>query len=111
MISVTLPDRDWSLFAIIMIVVPLSAIINFWQEYRSTLNRTGQTEVLSNVYVRRKTLDGNSNEVEIDRKNIVPGDILSISPGDVIPADCIVLESLNLSVSQSRYVVQLWLIA
>ncbi|KAG4440496.1 hypothetical protein IFR05_004031 [Cadophora sp. M221] len=32
---------------------------------------------------------------------IVRGDILSVSPGDVVPADCAVLESSNLSISQS----------
>lgn len=101
-ISVGLPDREWPLFTIIMIVVPLSAFINFLQELRSTAARSGEADILPNIYVRRQTVDGDSKEAEVDRKDIVCGDVLFVSAGDVIAADCIVLASSNLSVSQSR---------
>lgn len=109
MISVIVPDRDWSLFAIIMTVVPLSAVINFWQEFRSTAAHPGHADALSNSFVRRRRMDGDSKEVEVSRSDIARGDILSISPGDVIPADCVLLESSNLSISQSRYFNLIWL--
>lgn len=54
-------------------------------------------------------MDGDSKEVEVSRSDIARGDILSISPGDVIPADCVLLESSNLSISQSRYFNLIWL--
>jgi len=37
----------------------------------------------------------------IEDKDLVPGDILFVDPGTTIPADSILLESVNLSVSQS----------
>ncbi|KAL2069558.1 hypothetical protein VTL71DRAFT_14237 [Oculimacula yallundae] len=100
-VSVALPNPDWSLFVVIFIVVPLSAGITFWQELRCNAGRIDTSDALANVQVRRQTLGGFSRLEEVDRKNIVYGDILVLSPGDVVPADCIVLDSLDLSVSQS----------
>ncbi|CZT45820.1 related to PMR1-Ca++-transporting P-type ATPase located in Golgi [Rhynchosporium secalis] len=109
-ITVVMPDREWSLFATkslsrvdpdLMIVVPVSAGISFCQDLRSNNRRTSASESLPHYHVRRQTLDGNSTQEEVEVKNIVCGDVLSLSAGDVVPADCIVLDSSNLSVSQS----------
>src|SRR5207248_1984342 len=47
--------------------------------------------------VRRK----DSQEQEIQIEELVPGDIVIISAGDMMPADCRVLQSKDLFVSQS----------
>ncbi|PVH75511.1 hypothetical protein DL98DRAFT_536533 [Cadophora sp. DSE1049] len=90
-ISVSIPDRDWSLFAIIMIVVPLPAIVTFWQELRSN---------------KVSALGDKFRMVTPRRLRWMEGmwfmEIWSLSPGDVVPADCIVLESSNLSSDWGR---------
>jgi P-type Mg2+ transporter len=59
------------------------------------------TGVRTHVIVRR-TLNGvDPIDMTIDEKTLVPGDVLLVDPGDSVPADCIVLESSNLQVSQS----------
>ena len=43
----------------------------------------------------------NNNVCQVSRKNIVVGDIILLELGEEIPADCELLESLNLSVNES----------
>lgn len=43
----------------------------------------------------------NNNVCQIPRKDIVVGDIVLLEAGEEIPADCILLESLNLNVNES----------
>lgn len=87
-----------------MFVVPLSVAISFWQEVRCNAAGAYQADAILDIYyVRRKSMSGEVEEVEVNRENLVPGDIVSIKPGSVVPADCIVLESSNLSVNLSRY--------
>ncbi|PBP16699.1 magnesium-translocating P-type ATPase [Diplocarpon rosae] len=105
-ISVAVPDPDWQLFIIIMVVIVVSGALNFGQEVRSSIAcRSSQVDVLASICVRRQLLVGDSEEFDLEREKLVRGDILSLSAGDIVPADCIVLESSNLSVSQSRLVI------
>ncbi|CAL3962385.1 unnamed protein product [Diplocarpon coronariae] len=101
-VSVAVPDPDWQLFIIIVAVIVVSGALNFVQELRSSIAcRSSQADVLASICVRRQVVVGDLKEYYLDREKLVCGDILSLSAGDVVPADCIVLESSNLSVSQS----------
>ncbi|KAK2628028.1 hypothetical protein QTJ16_002674 [Diplocarpon rosae] len=101
-ISVAVPDPDWQLFIIIMVVIVVSGALNFGQELRSSIAcRSSQVDVLGSICVRRQVLGGDSKDFNLEREKLVRGDTLSLSAGDIVPADCIVLESSNLSVSQS----------
>ncbi|KAE8448503.1 hypothetical protein EG329_009384 [Mollisiaceae sp. DMI_Dod_QoI] len=82
-------------------MVVLSCGVRFWQEYRSNIAAIKlQNSVTTNVRVRRQ-VQGKCIEKVIDEKTLVPGDILFVDPGDAIPADCLLLEARNLSISQS----------
>ncbi|KAI9056076.1 hypothetical protein LZ554_001005 [Drepanopeziza brunnea f. sp. 'monogermtubi'] len=100
-ISVVFPDPDWTLFVIILIVVPLAASINFCQEYRSVKAAQTTPEEVAPVNVRRQSVEAEPKERLISPRELVPGDVLILSAGDVVPADCKVLKSSNLCVSQS----------
>lgn len=90
-------------------MIVISSVVRFWQEYRSAVAVVKlQNSVRMDVKVRRpKTvLDKGfetlvASEVLIHEKELVPGDILVLSPGDNVPADCVLLESTNLQISQS----------
>ncbi|CRK39351.1 hypothetical protein BN1708_001589 [Verticillium longisporum] len=106
-ISVASPGRSWDTFAVLMAMVVISSAVRFWQEYRSIMSVAKlQSSVTADVKVRRKpsiagVSPGVPTDVHIHEKNIIPGDIVVLSPGDTIAADCILLETNYLRISQS----------
>ena len=91
-------DRDYKTVMVVTILIVLSSLIRFWQEYRSNI---AAEELKSLVKTTAAVLRSDTGRTEIDIKEIVPGDIIYLSAGDMIPADCRVLQSKDLFVSQS----------
>nr|WP_068889424.1 magnesium-translocating P-type ATPase [Pedobacter panaciterrae] len=84
---------------IIIIIVCFSSMLGFWQE-RSAGNAVAQ--LLAMVRIKATVLrDGKQNEIPVEE--IVPGDIIMLSAGDVIPADCLILESNELFVDEAAF--------
>jgi Mg2+-importing ATPase len=82
---------------IIMLVVLLSTILDFWQEYQSgKAIETIMSRLESKVTVTR---DG--KDIEILTKYIVPGDIVRLSSGNILPADGIIVQSDDIFVNES----------
>ena len=82
-------------------MIAISVVVRFWQEYRSNVAAVKLQESVSSTVCLRRQVDGKTCDLTIDEKNIVPGDIVVLSPGDKVPADCFVLEG-TLQISQSR---------
>lgn len=79
-------------------MVVISCVVRFWQEYRSNLAVFKlQSSVTTDVRVRRQ------EELSVQAPQLVPGDIVLLSPGDIIPADCLIVESSFLRISQSQW--------
>jgi P-type Mg2+ transporter len=108
-ISVATPPPAWSTFILLIIMIIISCAVRFWQEQRGTAAAIRlQSKVSTDVRVHRR-LDGfRSEDVVVDEKTLVPGDILLVDPGDAMPADCIVLEASSLQISQSRFDHKFW---
>jgi Mg2+-importing ATPase len=82
---------------IIVTMVVLGVAINFWQSYRSQQAAERlRMSVRPTATVRR---DG--AWIEAPLRTIVPGDVVRLSAGDLVPADARLLESRDLSVQQS----------
>ncbi len=82
---------------IIFVIIAVNVGIGFYQEYRSnTAMQALKKCLMSQVTVRR-----NSSEINIDINQLVPGDIIILSAGDVIPADCRFIEVDNLTIDES----------
>lgn len=82
-----------------MVMVAISVIVRFWQEYRSGLAVFRLREsITTTARVRRRDVDAH-----IPTSELVPGDIVSIGPGDVVPADCMVIEASFLRIGQSQW--------
>ncbi len=95
-------DRDYKTIILLTIMILLSSLIRFWQEYRS--NKAAETlkgMIKTTATVLRQEGLRMSNKKEIDIKELVPGDIVFLSAGDMIPADCRVIQSKDLFISQS----------
>ncbi|EMN47690.1 E1-E2 ATPase [Leptospira interrogans str. L1207] len=82
---------------IILGIVFLSGLLGFWQE-KGAMNAV--RKLLAMVQIRVSVMC-NSSIREIPSKEVVPGDILKLSAGDMIPADCILLESKDLFVNEA----------
>lgn len=94
-------DRDYKTLIVVSIMVFLSSLLRFWQEFRS--NKAAEqlkSMVRTTATVLRKDVNG-PGKLEIDIKELVPGDIVFLSAGDMIPADCRIVQSKDLFVSQA----------
>jgi Ca2+-transporting ATPase len=81
----------------ILIIVILNAILGFTQEYRAEKAIAALKKMsVPTVRVRR---DGQIKEVEAI--SLVPGDIVLFEAGDRVPADCRVVESVNLRAEEA----------
>ncbi|RAJ83634.1 Mg2+-importing ATPase [Chitinophaga dinghuensis] len=90
-------ERDYKTVLMVGIMVFVSAFIRFWQEMRST----NAAEKLRNMVRVTATAIRKEGKVETEIKNLVPGDIVHLSAGDMVPADCRILYSRDLFISQS----------
>ncbi len=89
--------QDWVDFSIIMVLLIFNAAIGFWEEAKAS----NALDALKNqMALKARVLrDGSWNE--IDAANLVPGDIVRIRLGDVIPADVVLIKGEYLSIDQS----------
>lgn len=82
---------------IILVIVLVSSLLGFWQEYRAA---NAVQKLLSIVQIKAAAIrDGSQREIHIE--DIVPGDIVILNAGDVIPGDCLVLDSKDLYVDEA----------
>jgi len=91
-------DKDYTTVLVISTMVILSAMLRFVQEFRS--NQAAE-KLKSMVKTTATVLRADEEKQEIDIKKLVPGDIIQLSAGDMIPADVRIMQSKDLFVSQA----------
>lgn len=89
--------RDWSDFAIILLMLLVNAGVAFWQEHKAD-NAIAllKQRLAASARVRR---DG--KWVDLAASQLVPGDIVHIALGNVVPADLKLLQGQTVSLDQS----------
>lgn len=110
---------DTKATVVIGTMVVLSTLLRFWQEARANKAADALKAMVSNTatVVRRGAADeaapvleqdqgtrihaGAARRIEVPIKLLVPGDVIVLSAGDMIPADCRVLGAKDLFVSQA----------
>jgi Mg2+-importing ATPase len=88
---------DMEAFIIISTMVSISVLITFTQEFRSI--RTAEklkAMVKTTVAVMRQSV-----KKEVDMELLVPGDIIHLSAGDLVPADVRLISSKDLFVAEA----------
>ena len=95
--AVSALTRDFEAAAIISTMVLVSAVLRFTQEYRSNQAAEKLKEMVETTAT--VTRDGVKREVAVEE--IVPGDIVHLSAGDMIPADLRLLAAKDLFISQA----------
>lgn len=88
---------------IISAMVLLSVVMRFTQEYRSNNAAEKLLALVSTkaTVLRRKTEGAEPVKEEIEIKYLVPGDIIYLSAGDMLPADVRLISAKDVYVSQS----------
>ena len=109
--SVLLLTGDLSAAGVMAVMVILSTGLRFWQEWRSQVQAESLRRLVRNkVTVRRTDNESVAHRVpgrlhqgasDIPLEELVPGDIVLLSAGDMVPGDLRLLESRDLFVTQS----------
>ncbi len=86
---------------IMSMMVSISVIIRFFQEYRSGKEAEKLKSLVQITTAVIRNNENNRNIQEIPVTDLVPGDIISLSAGDMIPADIRLISSRDLFISQS----------
>jgi len=82
---------------IILSIVLVSGLLGFWQEHSAT---NAVEKLLAVVQIKANVLrDGSPREIPI--REVVPGDIVILGAGDVVPGDCRVYEAKDLFVDEA----------
>jgi Mg2+-importing ATPase len=105
---------DWKKVIILAAMILVSGILRFWQEFRSiraadrlkemvrttaTVSRVRTNHLQAPMRSSLSGRDGGRQEVPI--AELVPGDIIHLSAGDMVPADVRLIAAKDLFVSQS----------
>ncbi|OLF52990.1 magnesium-translocating P-type ATPase [Pseudomonas chlororaphis] len=111
--------EDLKAATVILSMVVLSTLLRFWQEAKSNKAADALKAMVSNTatVLRRDVADSAPSvfarlqgeavaspglqRLELPIRQLVPGDLIQLSAGDMIPADCRVLSAKDLFVSQA----------
>ncbi|SQI36188.1 Magnesium-transporting ATPase, P-type 1 [Leminorella richardii] len=89
--------------SIILIMVSLSGLLRFWQEYRTNKASEALKSMVHTTatVLRRANASAKPTVQEVSIHDLVPGDIITLSAGDMVPADVKLLSSRDLFISQA----------
>ncbi len=82
---------------IISVIVLASGLLGFWQERGAS----GAVEKLLALVQSKARVQRDGKGVEVPVEEIVTGDVIHLSAGDVIPGDCLLLELKNLFINEA----------
>src|SRR5664280_1267712 len=83
--------------AVIFVMVVLGVVLRFFQEMRAD----NAAEKLKAMVSNKATLVRDGKEEEVSLKMLVPGDIIRLAAGDMVPADVRVLSAKDLFLNQA----------
>jgi H+-transporting ATPase len=89
--------RDWADCIIISTLLLFNAALGFWEEYQAS---NALDSLKDSLALKARVLRGGAWS-EIKAPHLVPGDVIRLYLGDVVPADCRLVEGDYLSIDQS----------
>lgn len=94
-------DPDWTGVIPILVMVFVSAVVRFIQEYRASQSAEKLKAMVSTTTAVTRRLRGESQTKELPIEDVVPGDIVELAAGDMIPGDVRFLRVKDLEINQS----------
>ncbi len=92
-------EREWATVIIISSMVAISSILRFYQEWKSGKATEALKKMVNNTASVYRY--GNKETIEVNITELVPGDVIRLSAGDMVPADVRIVASKDLFLSQS----------
>ncbi len=89
--------RHWADFTIIVLLLAFNAAVGFWQEYKAS----SALDALKRQLALRARVLRDGFWRSCDASELVPGDVVRVRLGEIIPADLMLLDGEYLSVDQS----------
>jgi H+-transporting ATPase len=89
--------EQWDDFVIIVAMLLINSIVRFWEENKAD----NAIELLKEKLALKCKVLRDGNWIELDAKNLVPGDIVHLRLGDIIPADVKLIDGEYLTVDES----------
>lgn len=89
--------QHWDDFIIILALLIFNAVIGFWQEFKAA----NALDALKNQLALKARVLRDGQWREVDAAELVPGDVIRLRLGDIIPADTKLVEGEYLAVDQS----------
>jgi H+-transporting ATPase len=94
---ISLFRRDWADLAVILGLLGYNAAVGFWQDNKAA----SALAALKKSLARKARVMRDGTWTVIDAGNLVPGDVVSINAGEILPADVLLTEGEYLSVDQA----------
>ncbi|MET9095198.1 magnesium-translocating P-type ATPase [Streptomyces cyaneofuscatus] len=93
----------WGTACVILALVAVSCLLRSTEEHRADRSTAALRELVATTatVVRRSSADAPSRERDVPVADLVPGDVIRLGPGDLVPADVQVLRAGGLTVHQS----------
>lgn len=82
---------------IIGCIILASGLLSFWQEFKAGR----AVEKLQKLISQKSRVFRDNAELIVDAADVVPGDLVLLRAGDIIPADCRIIDSNELHVNES----------
>uniref|UniRef100_A0A7S4C7Z8 Magnesium-transporting ATPase, P-type 1 n=1 Tax=Eutreptiella gymnastica TaxID=73025 RepID=A0A7S4C7Z8_9EUGL len=101
--TVSLVTDDFAGALVLGTMALVSSSLAFWQEYRSSRAAEALRSLVHTQAVVSRIEAGARAQLSIDMELLVPGDMVSLSAGDLVPADGRVVASRHLHVNQATF--------
>lgn len=96
-VAVSLLFKDYPEAIAITVVIILNTIIGFWMEYQAKASM----DALKKIDKLKALVHRDGESKEIDAEDLVPGDIILLKAGNIIPADARLIFTAEFSVDES----------
>ncbi len=84
-------------FSIIMFMLIFNALIGFWEEHKAS----NALDALKKGLALKARVLRDAKWQEVDATELVPGDVIRLRLGDVVPADCKLIDGKYISIDQA----------
>ena len=88
---------DWGDLAIITSLLLFNALLGFWEEHEAS----NALDALKNSLALKARVLRSGKWEQVNARTLVPGDIVRLYLGDVVPADCKLIQGDYISIDQS----------
>ncbi len=94
---ISLVRRDWSDFAVVGGLLIYNAAVGFWQDYKAS----DALAALKKGLAPKARVQRDGTWLSIDAAELVPGDVVNVTAGQIVPADLLLIDGEYLSVDQA----------